>query len=155
MESWKIVNAKDLILGRMCTQIAKRLILGERVVIINAQYAVLSGHRDNILKDYIASHNVRTHTNPTRGPFQAHRPDTFVRERLRCMLPKNMRGKDALKRVHVYINGIPKAKEESYKGAEQWQLKKCSADQLERRSVTVREICDHMGWSLIRRETPV
>jgi large subunit ribosomal protein L13 len=155
MAKWKIVDAKNQVMGRMCSQVAKRALLGERLVIINAQFAVISGSRSDILKRYLHLRHIRDHANPTHGPFHNSRPDTFLRQKIRFMLPKNIRGREALKRVHVYINGIPKVKEVNYKDAEAFEPKKCSAVHLRHNYLTVREICNNMGWTQVRRENPV
>ena len=39
------VNAEGLIVGRMCSKVAKRLLNGEEVIILNAEKAVFSGKR--------------------------------------------------------------------------------------------------------------
>jgi large subunit ribosomal protein L13 len=152
MAAWKIVDARDQILGRMCSQVAKRALLGERIVIINAQNAIVSGNRNAIVERYVHLRHIRDHANPTHGPFHSSRPDTFIRQKIRYMLPKRPRGRDALRRVHVYISGIPKVKEEAYKNAEKMDIKNASVQHLHGKFMTVREICDQMGWTQNRGE---
>jgi large subunit ribosomal protein L13 len=40
-----IVNAEGLVLGRMCSKIAKRLLNGEQIIIVNAEKAIISGKK--------------------------------------------------------------------------------------------------------------
>ena len=40
-----VVNAEGLILGRMCSKIAKRLLNGEVIIIVNAEKIVISGKK--------------------------------------------------------------------------------------------------------------
>ena len=46
-----IINADGLIIGRMASIIAKRLLNGEEIVIVNAEKAVLSGKRKSKVKE--------------------------------------------------------------------------------------------------------
>ena len=45
-----VIDAKNLILGRMASIVAKRLLNGERIIIVNAEKAVISGKRLSILR---------------------------------------------------------------------------------------------------------
>src|SRR3989344_4496466 len=47
-----IIDAKDLILGRLSTIVAKRALLGDKIDIVNCEMAVISGRRKNILDSY-------------------------------------------------------------------------------------------------------
>lgn len=42
---YKIINADGLILGRMASIIAKRLLKGEKIAVVNAEKAVISGKK--------------------------------------------------------------------------------------------------------------
>ncbi len=145
--NWKVLDATELIMGRMCSQIAKLVLLGEQVVILNAKDAVVSGRRNQILEKYVHLRHIRNASNPRRGPFHFSRPDTFLRQKVKAMLPKNSRGAEALKRLHVYIAGIPKVKEEKYKDQEPILVRKASAERLRYKYITIEDICNHMGWT--------
>ena len=115
MQEYLLLDAKDKILGRFCSQVAKKVLLGEKVVIFNAKYAIVSGTKNNIHEKYLSKLNISTATNPTRGPFWPRRPDTLMRKVIKKMLPrKKLRGKDAIKRVHVYISEIPERFQKKY-----------------------------------------
>ncbi|AFK23097.1 50S ribosomal protein L13 [Pyrococcus sp. ST04] len=104
----RIINADGLILGRLASKVAKMLLEGEEVVIVNAEKAVITGNRDVIFKKYKQRTELRTLTNPRRGPFYPKRSDEIVRRTIRGMLPwKTDRGRKAFKRLKVYV-GIPK-----------------------------------------------
>lgn len=145
--NWKIVDATDMIVGRICSQIAKLAILGEHVVITNTKNAIISGRRNQILEKYVHLRHIRNLSNPRRGPFHNSRPDTFIRQKIKFMLPKNQRGEEALKRIHVYINDIPKTKKNKYHNNEPITFQKSSVEDLRRKYITVGDICDHMGWT--------
>ncbi|MHA1310906.1 MAG: 50S ribosomal protein L13 [Candidatus Helarchaeota archaeon] len=121
-----IIDATNLILGRMASIVAKRLLLGEKIVIINAEKAVISGKYHQIIESYKERLNIRTLTNPLKGPFHPRKPDRIVRKTIRGMLPwKKPRGKKAFHNLRVYI-GIP----------EKYQNNKLKLEKLDSASVS-------------------
>ena len=99
-----IINADGLILGRMASMIAKRLLNGEEITIVNAEKALLSGRKKSKTKEAKEFLDVGS---PKMGPFHYRRPDRIVRRTVRGMLPyKKPKGKYAYKRLKVFI-GIP------------------------------------------------
>jgi large subunit ribosomal protein L13 len=104
-----IVNAKNTILGRLASWVAKKALLGEDVIVVNAEKALLSGKKEMILKEELEKLKIRNIGNPRRGPFhQRKRADKYLRKTIRGMLPwKKSRGREAFKRIMVYI-GMPK-----------------------------------------------
>jgi len=97
-----IINASDMILGRLASYVAKQALLGEKVDIVNCEKAVLTGNRKSVLADY-KRRNERG-SRPTKGPFMPKMPDRFVRRCIRGMLPyKQEKGIKAFKRVMCYI----------------------------------------------------
>lgn len=149
MKNWKLVDAKGLILGRVATQITKMMLLGDNVVIINCIDACISGNRANILNHYQAYKNVRTRSNPKRGPWRVGtRPDVFVKKVIRPMLPKNERGTLALHRLHCYIHDIPELKKAQYGEPQKVEFsEKFKINHLSRKPVSVGDICDIVGWN--------
>ena len=85
---YQLLDATDKILGRFCSQVAKKALLGEYIVIINAQNAIISGTKRDIHEKFLAKLNISTATNPLRGPFHERRPDTFMRRVIKQMLPR-------------------------------------------------------------------
>lgn len=143
-----LFDATDKILGRFCSQIAKKALLGEQVVIKNAKNAIISGNKRDIFDKYLKRLNVRTSTNPTRGPFHKRRPDTFMKRVIKQMLPtKTVRGKEAIKRVHVYIGEIPGRFEKRYQKLIPQEVPKCEKQRLfyYNKFVTLEELVDQIG----------
>jgi len=100
-----IIDASDMILGRLASYAAKKAMLGERVDIVNCEKAVLTGNKKSVFADY-KRRNERG-TRPTKGPFMPKMPDRFVRRCIRGMLPyKQEKGIKAFKRIMCYI-GVP------------------------------------------------
>jgi large subunit ribosomal protein L13 len=135
-----IIDAEGLILGRMATYVAKRLLKGEHVVIVNAEKAVLSGKKRGKLADAKEFLGVGA---PMRGPFHYRRPDRIVRKTVRGMLPyKRPKGKQAFKRLAVYMGKPDDFKEE--KGE---TLSNAQANRLTCPYLTVGEFAREIGWN--------
>lgn len=94
-------------LGRLATNVAKQLIGGNSVVIVNVEKMVVSGSRTSALSKYERWMQLRTFKNPEDvGPKQHRTPDRLVYYAVRNMLPKSPTGKTDLKHLKVYI-GVP------------------------------------------------
>ncbi len=135
-----IINADGLILGRMASVIAKRLLSGEEIVIVNAEKAVLSGKKKSIVAETKEFLEVGY---PRIGPFHYRRPDRIVRRTVRGMLPyKQPKGKNAYKKLKVFI-GIPnELKEQKMETLADAQAKKLTCPYL-----TLGEIAKEIGWN--------
>ncbi len=101
-----IVDGTNMIAGRLCSHVAKLLIEGNRVSIVNTENVMLSGHRDTIIRSYRKFLEIASINNPKFGPFHPRRPDTMITKMVRGMLPKKPSGKTAFKRLRVYL-GVP------------------------------------------------
>jgi large subunit ribosomal protein L13 len=99
-----VIDANNLIIGRMATKVAKLALKGETVIIINCEKAAITGDKSSILKNYKRRMEMGIHT---KGPFLPRMPDRFVKRTIRGMLPyKKPRGSQAYKRIKCYA-GIP------------------------------------------------
>jgi len=134
-----VVDASGLILGRMASAIAKRLLSGEKIIVVNAEKAVVSGRRGFILASRMKFLGVGSYRH---GPFHPRRPDAIVRRTVRGMLPwKNPRGKEAYRKLEVHV-GVP----EELRGLKAQAIPEADASQLRSRSVTMGEIAEEIGW---------
>lgn len=101
-----IVDAKDQVMGRMASLVAKKLILGESVEIVNCEKTIITGKKSNVLKDYDQKVK-RGH--PLTGPYFPKQPHMIVKRTIRGMIPyKTSRGKEMFKRLKCH-NGVPQA----------------------------------------------
>ncbi len=149
MQEYLLIDATNKILGRFCSQVAKKALLGEKIVIINAKEAIISGTKRNIHEKYLSKLNISTATNPRRGPFWPRRPDTFMRNIIKKMLPtKKIRGKDALKRVHVYIGAIPHRYQNRYQKLIPIEIPNAGKQRLSyyNKFITLENLCSRIGW---------
>ena len=135
-----LINADGLILGRMASQVAKRLLNGEVLVIVNAEKAVLSGKRKSKVAEAKQFLEVGA---PMRGPFHYRRPDRIVRKTVRGMLPYGQpKGKNAYARLKVFM-GIPLA----LKGQPLETFEQANAAKLKGPRLTLLELAKEVGWN--------
>jgi large subunit ribosomal protein L13 len=113
-----VIDASGLILGRLSANVAKRLLNGEEIVIVNAEKAIITGGK----KDIIAHFRHRRDVGGDRkGPHYPRTPHMMLKRSVRGMLPfYKPRGRAAYKRLLVHIS-VPKQfkgkKFESIEGA--------------------------------------
>lgn len=132
-EKITIIDAKGLVLGRMASVVAKRLLNGEKIVIVNAGEAVISGDRLSIIR---RAHEYLQIGHPGKGPLHPRRPDKIVKRAIRGMLPhKRPRGREALRRLRVYV-GVP----EEFRGRSMETIPEADAGKLGGRYITVSEL---------------
>jgi large subunit ribosomal protein L13 len=135
-----VIDAEGLILGRMASFIAKRLLQGETVIIVNAERAAISGKRKSRVAEAKTFLEVG---HPRRGPYHPRRPDRIVRRTIRGMLPwKKPKGQQAYKRLKVFL-GIP----QEFKDKEAQTIPEASAERLRCPYITVGELAKEIGWT--------
>lgn len=102
-----IIDGTNMIAGRLCSHVAKLLLEGNRVAIVNSENIMISGSRESIIGEYRKFLEVASINNPKFGPFHPRRPDTIITKMVRGMLPKTKSsGQAAFKRLRVYL-GVP------------------------------------------------
>ncbi len=99
-----VIDADGLIMGRLASTVAKRLLAGEEIGIVNAEKAVISGSKVTTFEEYKEIRNMGTRE---FGPYFPKRPERILKRTVRGMLPyKRLRGKDAMARLKIHV-GIP------------------------------------------------
>lgn len=137
-----IIDGKDLVLGRLASFVAKRLLEGEQVTIVNAEQVVISGGREATFDAYDAWLETRNLTNPRKGPFHFRRPEELVRRAVRGMLPFDKpRGKTAFFHLRVH-RGVPS----ELSGEEMISVPGAGLEQLgTRRFIRLGQLSEHIG----------
>ncbi len=134
-----LVNAEGQIVGRMCSKVAKLLLNGEEVVILNAEKAVFSGKKKAKI---LEAHIFLEVGAPERGPFHYRRPDRFLRKTVRGMVPfKQPRGKAAYKRLKAFM-GVPA----EFKGQQMISFDDAQSTDLKGPHFTLAELAKEIGW---------
>lgn len=135
-----VIDASEAILGRLASIVAKRLLSGERIVIVNAEKAVLSGKRLSLLREMKEFLQVG---HPGKGPHHPRRPDRILRRTIRGMLPRRKpKGIEAYRRLRVYL-GVPK----EYEGVKFEVIPEAKVDKLRCPYVTLGELAKGIGWN--------
>lgn len=134
-----IIDANGLILGRLASNVAKLLLQGETVIILNAEKAAVSGKKQSIVQEAKTFLEVG---HPRKGPLHPRRPDRIVSKTIRGMLPRRKpKGREAYKRLRVYL-GAPS----EFEGREAKTIAEASADKLKSPYMTVAELAKEIGW---------
>lgn len=137
-----VVDATNCIAGRMCSHVSKLLLQGNRVAIVNAEKAMLSGARAKTIQLYKEHLEINSVTNPIHGPFHPRRPDTMLTKMVRGMVPKRKSsGMTAFARLRVYI-GVP----EEMKKTKMESFPDSKITKPESYYITVGEVAKEMGW---------
>jgi large subunit ribosomal protein L13 len=133
-----IIDADRLILGRLASSVAKRLLEGENVIILNAEKAAISGKKQHIVQEAKTFLEVG---HPRKGPYHPRRPDRIVSRTIRGMLPwRKPKGKEAYKRLRVYL-GIPF----EYENKPALTILEASVDKLKSPFITVSDLAKEVG----------
>jgi large subunit ribosomal protein L13 len=133
-----IIDAKGLILGRLASNVAKRLLQGENVIILNAEKAAISGKKQHIVEDAKTFLEVG---HPRKGPYHHRRPDRIVSRTVRGMLPRQKpKGQQAFKRLRVYL-GSPV----EFENKNVQTIIDASVDRLKSPYITVSELSKEIG----------
>ena len=135
-----VIDADGLILGRMSSLIAKRLLKGEFIALVNAEKAIISGRRKSKVteaKSFLEVGHLRW------GPIHYRRPDRIARRTVRGMLPyKQPKGKAAYKRFRVFM-GMPK----DLKDQKTETLPAAQAKKLTCPYFTLAQFAKEIGWN--------
>jgi large subunit ribosomal protein L13 len=95
-----VVDARDCILGRVASEVAQRALDGERVAVVNAEGAVITGNEESTM----ATYRKRAELRSDKGPHYPRRPDGILKRSIRGMIPyKTTRGREAFENVRVYV----------------------------------------------------
>ncbi len=135
-----IIDAENLILGRMATVVAKHLLQGSAVTILNAEKAVISGKRLSRVKEMKQKLQIG---HPRKGPYFPRRPDRLIKRTVRGMLPrKKPKGRDAIRRLQVFI-GVP----QQFKDQPLETILDAKAEKLKCPYIHVGDLAKEIGWN--------
>ena len=112
--SWYVIDADDMVLGRLATVVASRLRgkhkpifaphidTGDHIVVVNAAKVVLTS--DKAEKKFVYHHSGYPGglTKKKYGDLMSERPEEVVRRAVRGMLPRTRLGRQQLNKLKVY-----------------------------------------------------
>ena len=114
---WFVVDAQDMILGRLASEVATRLRgkhkpnystfmdVGDFVVVVNADKVRLTGNKWNDKMYYRHTGYMGGLKQMSAKELLEKKPEDLVMKAVRGMLPKNTLGRKQLKKLKVYAGG--------------------------------------------------
>ncbi len=115
--TWYVVDAKDLVLGRLASTIAARLRgkcsplftphadTGDWVIVINAGQVSLTGRKWDQKVYYHHSGYTGGLKSITARKLKDKKPEELIRHAVKGMLPKNRLGRKLINKLKVYAGG--------------------------------------------------
>jgi len=112
--AWHVVDADGLVLGRLCTEVARvlrgkhkpiyasHIDTGDHVIIVNADKVVLTSDKADRTMVYRHSGYPGGIKSETYGHLHDRKPADAVRKSVRGMLPKGPLGRQQLTKLKVY-----------------------------------------------------
>lgn len=114
---WFVIDATDKVLGRLATEIARRLRgkhkaeytphidTGDHIVVVNAEKVTVTGNKEDNKIYYhhtgfpggIKDINVRA--------LRDKAPERIIENAVRGMMPRNPLGRSMFKKLHIYVGG--------------------------------------------------
>ena len=138
-----VVDATNHIAGRLSSNVAKLLLKGNRVSIVNCDKIMISGTRSNIISEYREFLEINSINHWKHGPKHPRRPDTIMKKMIRGMLPREKTsGKEAHKRLRTYIGSTKEVKPFKKIKFEKAMIKKSSANY-----TTMANLGRTIGWT--------
>ncbi len=114
-KQWVVVDAADMVLGRLATKVARILRgkhkpnytphvdCGDNVVIINADKVKLTGNKWNDRVFFYHSGYPGGRKDVTPAQLFAKSPEKLVERTVKGMLPKTRLGRQLYRNLHVYV----------------------------------------------------
>jgi large subunit ribosomal protein L13 len=99
-----VIDAERHVMGRLSRKVAQKLLDGEDVIIVNAEKALITGGKANILMDYKQR---KDRGKIRKGPFYPRRADLILKRAVRGMIPWDKpKGREAFRHLKVFV-GVP------------------------------------------------
>ena len=134
----RIYNASGQILGRISTRIAKDLMKGEKVIVVNCEKSVISGNPKSTIRHYLER---RWRGDPHHGPFFPRTPQGIFKRTVKGMLSSHKpRGRDIMSKLRIYV-GIP----EDFDIKNSIQLKDADVNKLRCKHITLGDLSVALG----------
>jgi large subunit ribosomal protein L13 len=138
-----VVDATDHIAGRLSSNVAKLLLKGNRVSIVNCDKIMISGTRSNIIGEYKEFLEINSINHWKHGPKHPRRPDTIMKKMIRGMLPREKpSGKAAHRRLRTFIGSPKEVKSFKKTKFEKAMIKKSSSNY-----TTMADLGRTIGWT--------
>lgn len=118
-----IIDGKEAILGRLGSYVAKELLKGNSVIVINSEEVIISGKRELIVERIKEKRRMGS-GGSLKGPTYIRKSDRLLKRMIRGMLPwDRTKGREAYKRLICYT-GKGNLKESELKDIKTFEYKK-------------------------------
>ena len=103
----KVYDGTGAIMGRLASTVAKELLRGEEVVVVNCNDVIISGNKSSIQEEFKQMRGRMGHG--MRGPKHHKVSEKIVKRTVRGMIPnfREGRGKQVFSKLRCY-NAVPK-----------------------------------------------
>ena len=133
----KVIDAADHIYGRLSTHVAKMLLNGEEVVVVNAGKCVVTGSREFVLRKFKERMDIGS---VRKGPYYPRTSNQILRRAIGDMLPKKKSsGMEKFRKCKVY-SGVP----HEYKDSEKLTVEEARNTRMSR-FVLLSEVASNLG----------
>lgn len=114
VRAWHVVDAEDLVLGRLCTEVARllrgkhkpyfapHLDTGDHVVVVNSAKVIMTAGKAEKTLKYRHSGFPGGLSQATMSDLMDKRPNEVIRKTVKGMLPKGALGAQMLRKLKVY-----------------------------------------------------
>ncbi|MBF0510371.1 MAG: 50S ribosomal protein L13 [Deltaproteobacteria bacterium] len=114
---WYLVDAKDIVLGRLASEVARRLRgkhkpiftnhldTGDFIIVVNAEKVKLTGNKWEQKNYYRHSGYMGGLKTTQAKKLREEKPEQIIQFAVRGMLPKNRLGRKQLKKLKIYAGG--------------------------------------------------
>jgi len=114
---WYVIDATGKTLGRMATEIARRLRgkhkpeytphvdTGDYIVVINAEKVTVTGNKTTDKEYHHVTGYIGGLKTTTFDKLRAEKPERIIQEAVKGMLPKNPLGRAMFRKLKVYAGG--------------------------------------------------
>lgn len=135
-----VIDGSNHVFGRLASEVAKKVLSGEDVCVVNAEKVVITGKKEIVIQKFRHRLGLVAKGNQSRSPKFPKHPDKLLKRSVRGMLPyPGSRGRVAIKKFKAYI-GVPK----EFEGKKLEQIQS-ALNKPEHMTVTVGEISKTLG----------
>jgi len=140
-DEFTVIDASGHILGRLSSKIAKRLLNGERIVVVNVEKVIITGEKYMVFERYKEKYD---RGSKEKGPYFPRHPERIFKRTVRGMLPwKSSRGREAYRRLRVFVGVPEELKNMNFEVIEEAILEKVSKTD---KYVSLAEVSRHLGY---------
>jgi large subunit ribosomal protein L13 len=112
---WYVVDASDKVLGRLSTEIARRLRgkhkpeytphvdTGDYIIVINAEKIRVTGNKENDKMYHHHTGYIGSLKSTNLSTLRKEHPERIIQHSVKGMLPKNSLGRAMFKKLKVYV----------------------------------------------------